>query len=160
MSQALANAKTAIANGQYGGALDYLESAHKLAPHDESLTAYEAWVRYLDLRSKLGEDAGQQNLMWQHAVARKNCRKIIEDVVARMPAFDTGLYFIGRILLDEGHPELALPQFESAVYANPNNAEALRYLEQTRDSMAPVDVGIASKVRRWLHLGGASGHHG
>lgn len=110
---------------------------------DPRAEGYRAWAKYQMVRER---SAGEVRLS---GVAKKNCKSVLRAAIAKVPDFDAGYVFLGRILLDEGDSQQASEQFKRALKINRNNEPAALYLEQARGRLLGANTRKRVALERW-----------
>ena len=128
----------------YSAALRAFERACSAEPNDPRATGYRAWAKYkaLEMRSVDGGDA------WLTGVAKKNCRTTMQGAVLKARGFDMGYVFLGRMFLDSDMYDEAIGAFKKALRIDADNAEARRFLAETRRRRP--QQGLLDRVSGWF----------
>ena len=94
----------------FHSANEYFSRAADLNPDEPTYLLYSGWAGYQGAPPSSKE--------------RLEAKDKVTLAIDLNPLIDVGYFFLGSIYLDEGEPEAAIEQFETALHFNPENEEA------------------------------------
>ena len=139
----------ALSTGAYPSALRLFEAACKKHPADRRLAAYQAWARYMVLKSSGAST--NRGRTWLNDTAIGNCKSVIRGAVDSARDFDDGYVFLGRILVDEGEHAQAVETFRRALRIDASNTTAQKLLDRALRKSKPPSRrnSVIDRVGSW-----------
>ena len=146
----------ALSTGAYPSALRLFDAACKKHPADRRLAAYQAWARYMVLRSSSAST--NRGRTWLNDTAIGNCKSVICGAIDSARDFDDGYVFLGRILLDEGEHTQAAETFRKALRIDASNKTAQKLLDRALRKSKPPGRrnSVIDRVGSWWKGSGST----
>ena len=131
---------------EYGEAAQCFQQARTQARDDARLTAYFAWAQYMDAVKRSGRAVGLEAARLLDG--RADLRREISDAVSKVPKFDEGYVFLGRMSLDEEDRSEAILMFKKALRINRRNESAATFLQRAKRDLPRPSLG--SRLTTWM----------